>query len=172
MTPPDPELIAPPAEKNETDDDDHIASQPRAKLGVLVVEDDRLLGLVLQLTLERNGFDVWLASAEREAIQLYQTHREQIAVVLFLDVRLPGLDAVQILDALRGVNSGARAWFLSGALGSYSHKQLIQRGAEHVFTKPFNLTQLTDKLHLLAESLPLAHFPSESGYQGHLQEQH
>ena len=68
--------------------------------GVLVVDDDHIVRIMVQLALERNGFDVWLARNGREAIELYRRHAEEIAVLL-LDVRMPGLDGIQTLEVLR-----------------------------------------------------------------------
>ena len=59
--------------------------RPRNKPGVLVVDDDRWVRIMVKLGLERNGFDVWLAPNGREAIELYREHKKDIAVVL-LDV--------------------------------------------------------------------------------------
>jgi hypothetical protein len=39
----------------------------RATPGVLVVDDDHLVRMVVQLGLERKGFNVWLAATGREA---------------------------------------------------------------------------------------------------------
>jgi hypothetical protein len=55
---------------------------PDDQPGVLVVDDDHLVRLMVQLGLERNGFAVWLASNGVEAIEIYRTHRERIAVIL------------------------------------------------------------------------------------------
>jgi len=75
----------------------------RDKPGVLVVDDEHMVRILLQLGLERNGFYVWLAADGREALELYEKNRQHVAVVL-LDVRMPGMDGPQTLDALRALN--------------------------------------------------------------------
>lgn len=132
---------------------DHPPAQPDGKLGALVVDDDCLVGNMVQLGLERNRFDVWLASTGREAIQLYQKHRESIAVVL-LDVRMAEMDGPQTLDALRELNAGILVCFMSGDLGDYDREELLQRGAAHVIAKPFRLDQLASTLRLLVQGVP------------------
>lgn len=118
------------------------------KPGVLVVDDDHFVRAIVQIGLERDGFDVWLARGGREAVDLYREHRERIAAVL-LDVQMPGLDGPQTLDALHRLNPNLRACFMSGDAGDYSPVELIQRGAAHVIDKPFRLENLAAILRQL-----------------------
>jgi CheY-like chemotaxis protein len=139
--------------------------QLRDRLGVLVVDDEHLVRIMLQLGLERDGFDVWLASNGREAIELYRKEGENIAVVV-LDVRMPGLDGPATLDVLRELNPGVRVCFISGDLGDYKPEALLQRGAAYVLTKPFHLNQLAHVLRLLAHGVPAELLPSGAGCYG------
>ena len=141
------------AERISTADGEPAARDPSERPGVLVVDDDRLVRIIVQLGLERDGFDVWLASSGLEAIDLYQKHQSRIAVVL-LDVRMPGLDGPQTLDALRKLNPAARACFMSGDLGDYGPEELRRRGAASLVAKPFRLDQLANLLWLLVRGEP------------------
>jgi CheY-like chemotaxis protein len=126
-------------------------SQPvREAVGVLVVDDDHLVRSMIQLGLERDGFEVWTAATGRDAIRLYRTHRERIGVVL-LDVRMPDLDGPATLDALRSLNPDVRVCFMSGHMGAYDPEELRQRGAVHAIAKPFRLNELARLLRLLTE---------------------
>lgn len=120
----------------------------RDKPGVLVVDDDHLVRGIVQLGLERNGFDVRMAAGGREAIQLYRTHRDSIALVL-LDVRMPGLDGPQTLRALREMNPEIVACFMTGAAGGYDADELLQFGAAQLIAKPFLISELVDSLRQL-----------------------
>ena len=93
----------PPDEKSPAVADEPTVLEPSEKPGVLVVDDEHMVRIMVQLGLERNGFDVWLARNGREAIDLYRAHAEQIAVVL-LDVCMPGLDGLATLMVLRELN--------------------------------------------------------------------
>ena len=92
-------------------------SKPGEKPGVLVVDDEHIVRIMVQLGLERNGFDVWLARNGREAIDLYRRHAEEIAVVL-LDVCMPGLDGLETLEVLRELNPEVLACFMSSETGA------------------------------------------------------
>jgi CheY-like chemotaxis protein len=145
--------IDPPVENGQTAKGGPAVQQRSEKLGVLVVDDEDFVRIMVQLGLEHNGFDVWLASNGREAIQLYQTHRERIAVVL-LDLRMPVMDGPQTLDALRELNPEVRVCIMSGDMGSDGPEGLRQRGAAHVIAKPFRLDRMANVLRLLANGEP------------------
>jgi CheY-like chemotaxis protein len=155
MRPLDPKLIDPPAGSTEAAEGEPTAGQSRAKPGVLVVDDDHLVRIMVQLGLEYHGLNVWLASDGHEAIEVYRHYQDSIDVVL-LDVRMPGLDGPQTLDILRELNSQVLVCFMSGEMGDYEPEQLRQRGAAHVITKPFYLSELATTLRLLAHSVPSA----------------
>ena len=127
--------------------------QFREKAGVLVVDDEHIVRSLVQLGLERAGFDVWLAANGRKALDLYREHRADIDVVL-LDVRMPGLDGPQTLDALRELNPDIPACFMSGDTGAYEPSALLQRGAKCVIAKPFHLDELANILRLVAHGEP------------------
>jgi CheY-like chemotaxis protein len=136
------------------------AQQPGHKPGVLVVESDALVRIMLRAGLERHGFRVWLAPDGAEALDLYREHREAIAVVL-LAVRLPGLDGPHTLDALRERDPQVRACFLSDDTDGYQPVELHQRGARFVFTTPFLLDDLAQTLGRLAQGVPTDRVPSD-----------
>lgn len=146
-------FMNPPGKKSQSAEAEPTVRQLCDKLGVLVVDDEHLVRIMVQLGLERNGFDVWLAPNGREAIDLYRAHKEDIDVVL-LDVCMPGLDGPATLAALRKSNPEVRACFMSGNTGSYEPDELVQRGAAHVIAKPFLLDDLANILRLVAHDLP------------------
>jgi len=154
-----------PDEKSQPAAAEPTVRQPCAKPGVLVVDDEHMVRIMVQLGLERNGFDVWLARDGQEAIDLYRRHGEEIAVVL-LDIRMPSLDGLQTLEVLRELNPEVLACFMSSDAGAYKPEELIQRGAAYVISKPFQLDHLANILRRLAHGVPADHFPSGGACQG------
>ena len=145
-------LMDPPGKNSQPAVAEPAVRQLCDKLGVLVVDDEHLVRIMVQLGLERNGFNVWLAPNGPEAIDLYRAHKEDIDVVL-LDVCMPGLDGPATLDALRKRNPEVRACFMSGDTGSYEPDELVQRGAARVIAKPFYLDDLANILRLVAHDI-------------------
>ncbi len=149
MRPLNGKTVGPPAGSSQAAEGEGAVRQSPGRPGVLVVDDEHLVRVMLQLGLERDGFQVWTATNGREAVELYREHRDEIAVVL-LDVRMPGLDGPATLDALRQLSPEVRACFMTGDPGAYDPVGLRQRGAAHVVAKPFRLDRLVPVLRLLA----------------------
>jgi CheY-like chemotaxis protein len=152
-------LMDTPVKNSEPAADQPTVRQFPNKPGVLVVDDEHLVRIMVQLGLERKGFNVWLASNGRQALDLYRAHRPDIAVVL-LDVRMPGLDGLQTLDALRELDPEVLACVMTGGTGAYERNELVQRGAAYVITKPFLLDDLANILRLLVHGVPADLLPS------------
>jgi CheY-like chemotaxis protein len=155
-------LVDLPAERSEAGRGESTERQSREKPGVLVVADNHLVRIMVQLGLERDGFDVWLAANGREAIELYRMHGESIDVVV-LDLHMPILDGPATLNALRKLNPEVRGCFMSGETGDCGPEDLRQCGAVTVIAKPFHLDQLANTLRLLVQGVPgeLRHPPAE-----------
>jgi DNA-binding response OmpR family regulator len=154
----------PPDEQNETATREPTVQRSRNKPGVLVVDDEHMVRIMVQLGLERDGFKVLLAANGREAIDIFRAHREEIAVVL-LDVRMPGLDGVQTLNSLRELDCQVPACFMSGNTGAHEPDELLQCGAAHVIAKPFRPDALANILRLLTNGAPAELLPSGGGCQ-------
>ena len=120
---------------------------------VLVVDDSQLMRIMLRQALERAGFRVVLATSGHEAIQLYREHCSSIGAVL-LDVQMAGVDGPETLAALRGMDPCVRVCFVSGDTGEYLPEDLIRRGAEAVFYKPFQLDDLADGVRRMLNGRP------------------
>lgn len=80
---------------------------------VLVVEDEAQLLSVARRILERSGYRVLTAADGREAIEVFNAHRDEIDLVV-LDVVMPHLDGVSVYHAIRAVRPEVRYLFTSG----------------------------------------------------------
>lgn len=70
---------------------------------ILIVEDDAMLRELLRRTLEQEGWEVVEAENGRAALALAAHNRP---TMMLLDLMLPGLDGVQVIDALRALPAG------------------------------------------------------------------
>jgi CheY-like chemotaxis protein len=155
----DGKLPGPPATDSEPVESRPTLQQLGENPGVLVVDGDHLVRIMVQLGLERNGFDVWLASNGRQAIQLYRKHRRRIGVVL-LDVCMPGLDGPATLEALRSLNPEVLVCLMSADTGNSEPAELRRRGAVCVIAKPFLVNDLANVLRHLANGVSADALPS------------
>jgi two-component system OmpR family response regulator len=115
---------------------------------VLVVDDDDGMRKLLEVALSRHGFRVRVTADGHEAVQLYETHKDDIDAVI-LDVRMPVCDGPKTLANLQRVNPLVRAVFVTGFPGDYNVEDLLAFGAAGVFKKPFSLMELVEFLRKL-----------------------
>lgn len=65
---------------------------------VMIIEDDRSLLTLYQQVLKRQGYQIISASDGKEALALLEEHTPSL---IFLDVRLPLVDGMQVLKHIR-----------------------------------------------------------------------
>ena len=115
---------------------------------VLVVEDDHRISSFLIKGLEENGFLVTLCKTAEDALL-----EENLKVdwdVIVLDIMLPGIDGVQLLQTLRYKQVYAPVLMLS-ALNSIQDKVTsLDYGADDYLTKPFHFEELLSRINALS----------------------
>jgi DNA-binding response OmpR family regulator/signal transduction histidine kinase len=109
---------------------------------VLVVDDDETIRTLLQQLLERRGFDVWLAADGESAIETIVSAGPPDLVLL--DVGLPGLGGLQVLDALRQRYDPATLPILMLTARGMQEEvtEGFRRGANDYMVKPVNFAEL------------------------------
>jgi CheY-like chemotaxis protein len=118
-------------------------------MGVLVADDEAAIRSMLGVVLQREGWEVWTAENGPRAIELYQRHRDRIAVVL-LDVRMPGMDGPATLAELQRINPDVCCCFITGDSGPFTDEELLAAGAVRVLRKPFALDVIINTIRQLA----------------------
>jgi len=94
------------------------------KVRVLFVEDDASVAHMYRLKLELEGYDVALATDGEAALQL----AAQVPDIVFLDIRLPKLDGLTVLERMR---QNLRTKDIPVViLSNYSEDQMVRRGLE------------------------------------------
>ncbi len=125
-------------------------SAGRWRRGVLIVDDDVGIREMLRRRIERDGFRAWAASSGEEALVLCKEFADQLAVVI-LDIRMPGLSGPQTFEAMTTIDPDIPVCFMTGDPGTYVVEDLLQRGARHIFQKPFRMTEFAEIVHSIAE---------------------
>jgi DNA-binding response OmpR family regulator len=121
----------------------------RRRRGILVVDEDPLLGEVLCHGLPAYGFSVWYTDAPAEAVSLFRLHHQEIDLVL-MDSGLLGDEGDRALDALREMAPGLRVCFTTECLCRQASHDLFGHGAAGILVKPFRLDGLAQALRLLS----------------------
>jgi DNA-binding response OmpR family regulator len=113
---------------------------------VLLVEDDLDLSGALSRVLAPRGFQLVCCADGLEALALARQHSFD---AILLDLGLPGLDGLQMLQRLRDGASSTPVMVLT-ARGTVEDKVAgLNLGADDYLAKPFDLTELEARLRAL-----------------------
>jgi two-component system cell cycle sensor histidine kinase/response regulator CckA len=108
------ELRFPPAAPDAPFDDAADALDvPGGTETILLVEDNEGVRAAARRILERKGYRVLSATTGEDALQLYQVHADEIALVL-ADVVMPQMGGIELVAALRRQGSKAGMLLTSG----------------------------------------------------------
>jgi CheY-like chemotaxis protein len=101
---------------------------------ILVVDDEPGLRAVLSGILKSQGYNV--LTAENGTIAL-STVKQSNPDAMFLDIRLPDMDGLQILEEVKKTNPGIPVIMCSGFSDVESAVQTVKMGAFDYISKPF-----------------------------------
>lgn len=110
---------------------------------ILVVDDEAAHRLMLKAHLEEADFAVLESATGEEALDLCL--REKVDLIL-LDLRLPGLDGLAVLERLGEMGLGAPVIIMTAYGSIESAVQALKRGAEDYLTKPLDTDELLLKI--------------------------
>jgi two-component system, OmpR family, alkaline phosphatase synthesis response regulator PhoP len=124
------------------------------KHSILLVEDEENLQEALKLNLELEDYEVTSAWNGVEALELIQKEHFDL---LILDVMLPELDGISVVESIRLQNNDIPVLILSAKNSSADRVLGLKKGADDYLTKPFNLEELLLRVSkLLQKSMQLA----------------
>ena len=112
---------------------------PRQVARILVVEDEHLLRAGLKLSLERFGYDVDEAATGEEALERL---RAQAFDVVLLDIHLPGIQGVELIQRICRLCPDVSLIILTGEPDLESAITAVKCRATDYLIKPVGLDEL------------------------------
>lgn len=112
---------------------------------VLVVDDDKGIGLMLTMVLERNGYEVLVSENPEEAEKNIIGHH--IDVVL-LDMLLGGVNGIDVCARLRKDDTTRHVTILMMSALHDAGKICKAAGANEFIAKPFEINDLLGKIKM------------------------
>jgi phosphoserine phosphatase RsbU/P len=121
---------------------------------ILIADDDVVSQLILSEQLQSLGHTVTIASDGREAWELYQSTNPQIVIT---DWIMPDVDGLELSRMIRAENRETYTYliFLTILHGKGSYLEAMDAGADDFITKPFDIEQLSARLHVAERILGL-----------------
>jgi len=123
------------------------------KRRVLLVDDEPVIGRVFGLKLKLTGYDWASTTTGAEAIELVRT---QTFDIMILDVLLPDMTGVDVLDRVRAFSQIPVILFSARADIAEVAKRC---GADDYIAKPLNPDHLVEKIKALLERSSEASLP-------------
>lgn len=106
---------------------------------ILVVDDDLDHAESLAVILEMEGHEVIIAGSGEEALEKFSAGEFDLS---FLDLKLPGMNGVEVLAEMRRRRPGSRAVLMTGYRVEQLIAQAIGEGALRVLRKPFEIEEV------------------------------
>ena len=123
----------------------------------LVIEDDKNIAELLRLYLEKDGFEVSIASDGGQGLRLAG---EVEPDVILLDIMLPVMDGWQVCKEI-GRNSQVPIIMLTAKGETFDKVSGLEMGADDYVTKPFEVKELIARIHAVMRRADGAAAPVE-----------
>jgi len=129
------------------------------KAKLLVVDDEAAMLAELKPFLERSGFEVSVAADGIEALTLISKAPPDLII---LDITMPRLDGVEVLQRLRQEENFTPVILLTQVTGSAYHVTGLQQGADDYIDKPYDPLELVARVQAVLRRTQRSAPPLES----------
>jgi two-component system response regulator HydG len=116
-----------------------MSEKPR----IMIVDDDENLCRTLSLVLDRKGYDVTVAHSGPEAIQ---KARDQSFTMIFMDIKMPGMNGVEAFEEIRKIRSDAVVTMMTAYAVEGMVEKALYMGAQGVLYKPVDLQKVMNAI--------------------------
>lgn len=122
-------------------------------MDILAIDDDEVILAYIQEVLEEKGHQVFTHSDSTEG--LAKAEEREFDLIL-LDLKMPGLDGMQVLTRLNEMGSLAPVIILTGYGSREKVQESMRRGAFDFIEKPFEIapfTQTVEKAMIVSRAI-------------------
>jgi signal transduction histidine kinase len=106
---------------------------------VLIVDDEEGIIKVLSIALKDIGYDVVSAGSGEEALRLF---RETHPSIVFTDIKMPGMDGIQVLKTIKAENPDTEVIMITGHGDMELAVESLKHEATDFIAKPINTDTL------------------------------
>ena len=112
------------------------------QMKMMLVDDEERFLSTTQKLLSRKGYDVLTASSGTDALDILRTHNIHVVI---LDVKMPGMDGIETLNAIKRNYPLVEVIMLTGHGTIDSAVEGLKFGATDYLTKPTDVQDLIEK---------------------------
>ena len=126
------------------------------KSRLLVVDDDAAIRETMRMLLEYDGYEVILAASGQEGLTMVEKENPDL---VFLDVKMPGMDGIEVLGRLRALNDALPVVIISAHGNTATALEAGRLGAFRFIEKPLSKDYVQDAVR---EGLELGNLRREN----------
>jgi DNA-binding NtrC family response regulator len=131
-----------------------LATPASKSLRVLFADDEASLQEFMRTELPRLGHEITVVGDGKAAIKALEKNTFDVAI---LDLRMPGLDGIQVLEQLKQVTPDTEAVMMTGHGSMESAVEALRLGACNYLRKPCKLAEIEAVLIEVGEKRALKH---------------
>jgi two-component system, response regulator, stage 0 sporulation protein F len=121
------------------------------KKKILIVDDQFGIRILLNEVLQKEGYDTYQAANGLQALEIVN---ENVPDLVLLDMKIPGMDGIEILKRMKQIEPNIRAIIMT----AYGELDMIQEaidlGAMTHFAKPFDIEDIRVTVKKYLAELP------------------
>jgi excisionase family DNA binding protein len=122
--------------------DEWLHQRPaETKASIIVVDDEEVIRLLFQETLEDLGHRVITAGTAGEALEIVKKRDFDMA---FLDLRMPGMDGVELFKQIKAIKPKLPVIIITGYPDSEVMARALAQGPFGVMNKPFDESDIVE----------------------------
>jgi DNA-binding response OmpR family regulator len=114
---------------------------------VLLVDDEKKFAMMLAKRLALRGIDIDYVYSGEDAIVKAEKERYDLAI---LDVKMPGISGIELVNKLKELDSGMKVIFLTGH-GSKADFETGSSKSAYYLAKPIKIDELIAIMHEVAD---------------------
>src|SRR5262249_7059857 len=119
--------------------EESLATPSHNSLRVLFVDDEKSLQEFMRSELPRLGHEGTVCPDGRAALKVLEKNTFDAAI---LDLRMPGMTGIEVLEHLKGVSPDTEAIVMTGHASQETAIQAMRLGAFDYITKPCKLAEI------------------------------
>lgn len=131
-----------------------------SKGSILVIDDEKDLIELVRYNLEREGFDVIVATDGKSGLEIATRHKPDMIV---LDLMMPGMDGLEVCRQLRNDGRTIRipVIMLTAKAAETDRIVGLELGADDYITKPFSPRELTARVKAVLRRTAMQEQPAQ-----------
>lgn len=110
---------------------------------ILIVDDDEMQLVALRTTLASEGYTVYSTADGPQGITIFRDQRPDLVL---LDIGLPSMSGIEVLEELRRIDAQAKVIVITGYGSVESAVLAIRSGACDYLQKPYDVDVLLKKI--------------------------